>query len=469
MRLHMNERLRRYFFPKNIAVIGASTKNHWFLNMVVNAQKSGFTGRFHPVNPGAKEVCGIPAVRSIAELPKGIIDFAVVIVKSTMVLAVLDELAGQGIRDVLLISSGFAEAGAAGERLQVELKDLCLRKGIILMGPNCLGFINMENRLSVFAGGSVEGELMPGAIGLLGQSGATSEIIATKILKKGLGISLYVTTGNEAVITSEDCLEYMLVSGSTRVIIGFLEGFRDIPRMKRLALKAAREQIPIILIKIGLSEKGIHAARSHTGALSGDAGVMEGFFRQYGIIRVETIEELVETAGIFSRCPLPKGPRVGIATFSGGLAGLYADLCERLSIDLPDLSPSTSEALKTILPDFAQPANPLDVTGSGFSSGMDKVVKILLDDENIDILIPISFPPSSSTDTFSDGFNQSFLPMLHTAGKPIIPITFREVSDYARGYYRDHGAYFIEHVQDGFKAVSHFIRYARFLRRRHHE
>jgi acyl-CoA synthetase (NDP forming) len=257
----------------------------------------------------------------------------------------------------------------------------------------------------------------------------------------------------------------MIESGTTRVVIGFMEGFRDLPRMKRLALDAAGKQIPIILIKVGRSEKGIQAARSHTGALAGDAGVMEGFFRQYGIIHVETIEELVETAGIFSRCPLPQGPRVGISTFSGGLAGLYADLCARLSIDLPDLSPNTTEALKATLPDFAQPANPLDVTGSGFASGMDKVVKILLEDENIDILIPVSFPPSSKMDTWADGFNQSFLPMLHTAGKPVIPITFREVSDYARQYYRDHEAYFIDHVEDGFKAVSHLIRYAQFLRR----
>lgn len=460
----MNERLKRFFSPKNVAVIGASTKNHWFFNMAGNAKRAGFEGRFFPVNPGASEVCGIPAVRSIAELPHGIIDFAAVIVKSSMVLATLDELAQRGIRDILLISSGFAEAGYEGERLQEELKDLCRGKDIILMGPNCLGFMNMESQTSVFAGGSLEGELMPGAIGLLGQSGATSEIIATKLFKKGLGISLYVTTGNEAILTSEDCLEYMIESKTTRVVIGFMEGFRDIPRMKRVALDAALKQIPIILIKVGGSEKGIQAARSHTGALAGDAGVMEGFFRQYGIIHVETIEELVETAGIFSRCPLPQGPRLGISTFSGGLAGLYADLCARLSIDLPDLSPKTVAALKATLPDFAQPANPLDVTGSGFASGMDKVVKILLEDENIDILIPVSFPPSSQMDTWADGFNQSFLPMLHTAGKPIIPITFREVSDYARGYYRDHEAYFIDHVEDGFKAVSHLIRYAQFLR-----
>ncbi len=460
----MNERLHRFFSPTNIAVVGASTKNHWFFNMAGNAQRIGFEGRFYPVNPGAKEVCGIPAFSSIAELPGGVIDFAAVIVKSTRVLETIKALAGKGIRNILLISSGFSEAGEEGTLLQEELKGYCLDNDILLLGPNCLGFINMNSKISVFAGGSVEGDLVPGTIGIVGQSGAVSEIIATKILKKGLGMSLYITSGNEGLLSSEDCFEYMINDGVTRVIIGFMEGFRDVPRMQRIASEAATKQIPIILIKVGRSEKGVQAARSHTGALAGDAGVMEGFFRQYGIIRVDTIEELVETAGIFSRCPLPGGGRLGICTLSGGLAGLYADLCERLAIELPELSPDTVDRLMDALPEFAQPGNPLDVTGSGFSSGMDKIVQILLDDEHIDILAPLTFPPSTELDVSASRMNEPFLSVIHNAGKPIIPITFREVSDYARRYYRDHGIYFIDHVEDGFKAVSHLIRYARFLR-----
>ncbi len=461
----MNKRLPNFFSPRNIAVVGASTRNHWFANMVECAAKAGFTGRFFPVNSGTDEVCGIPAVRSVAQLPDDIIDFAAVIVKSSAALAILDELAGRGIKNILLISSGFAEAGNEGALLQENLQVLCRRRDILLLGPNCLGFMNIGAKVSVFAGGAVQGELVPGAIGVLGQSGATSEVIVTKIMKKGLGISLYVTTGNEALLTSEDCLEYMLESGTTSVIAGFMEGFRDISRMKRIAQDAARRKIPIILIKVGRSEKGKQAARSHTGALAGNAEIFEGFFRQYGIIRVDTIEELVETAGIMSRCPLPGGGRVGIATMSGGLGGLYADLCARLSIELPDLSPETVDSLNKLLPDFAQPANPLDVTGSGFREGMDKIIRIMLDDEHIDILLPISFAPESASEEFIPGFNESFMSLIHSASKTIIPITFREVNDYARKYYRDHNTYFMEHAEDGFKAVAHLIRYAQFQRR----
>jgi acyl-CoA synthetase (NDP forming) len=458
------ERMKRFFSPRHIAVVGASTRNHWFFNIVGAAMRSGFKGRFYPVNPNASEVCGIPSVPSIADLPAGIIDFAAVIVKSSLVLSTLRELAQRGVRNILLVSSGYSETGEEGARLQEELKGFCRRNDIMLLGPNCLGFINVENGASVFAGGSVEGDLIPGTIGMIGQSGAVSEVIVTKIMKKGLGISLFASTGNEAIITAEDCLEHMIEDGVTKVVIGFMEGFKDTKRLRKIALDAAGKKIPIIFIKVGRSEKGVKAAQSHTGALAGDAGVMEGFFRQYGIIRVETIEELVETAGIFSRCPLPEGGRLGICTFSGGYAGLYADLCARLSIELPDLSPGSVEALKASLPDFAQPGNPLDVTGSGFSSGMDRIVKILLEDEGIDILATVTFPPSGDMDNLSFRFNESFLPVLHSSTKPIVPVTFREVSDYARKYYRDKGTYFIEHAEDGFKAISHFIRYAEFQR-----
>jgi acyl-CoA synthetase (NDP forming) len=244
-----------------------------------------------------------------------------------------------------------------------------------------------------------------------------------------------------------------------------MEGFRDVPRMMRLALEAARKKIPIVLIKVGRSAKGVLAAASHTGALAGNEGVMDAFFTQYGIVRVETIEELVETAGIFARCPLPAGGRLAVCTLSGGLAGMYADLCERLGIELPDLSARTAQELKAALPDFAQPANPLDVTGSGFASGMDRVVRILLDDAGIDIVATLSFPPSGTDDERAHRINASYLGALPLAKKPVIPITFREVTDYARASYRSHGLYYIEHVEDGLKAVRNLIGYAGFLRR----
>ena len=458
------ERMKRFFSPGHIAVVGASTRNQWFSNIVKYADRAGFRGSFSPVNPTAKEVAGIRAYPSIRDLPPDTVDFAVVMVKSALVQGVIEELKEKGIRDVLLISSGFAEMGDEGAARQDRLTRFCRENDILLMGPNCLGFINLAANVSTFSGGSVEGELLAGTIAVIGQSGATTEMIATKLLKKSLGISLLATTGNEALLTSEDIMEYLVHDGKTRVITGFMEGFRDISRMKEIALEAAKRQIPIILIKVGRSDKAKQAARSHTGALAGNDSVMEGFFRQYGIIRVDTIEELSETAGIFSRCRLPRGGRLGICTLSGGLCGLYADLCGRYGIELPGLSEKTVAALKAVLPEFAQPDNPLDVTGSGFWGGMGEILKILLEDENIDIVAPLSFVPASADDTMPLLFNQTFLPMAAGNPKPVIPLCFREMTEFARKYYHEHGVYFIEHPEDSFKAIAHLIGYADFQR-----
>ncbi len=458
------ERLRRFFSPRGVAVVGASAKNQWFGNLAGYGRRYGATGQFFPVNPRAAEVAGIRALPSIEHLPEGDVDFAVVMVKSDAVLASVEKLLHKGIRNILLISSGFAETGAEGEVKQERLKRFCRENDILLMGPNCLGFMNFSDRVNVFAGGSVEGELRPGSIGLVGQSGASSEIIASKLMKKSLGISLYTTTGNEAVITSEDCMDYLVHDSRTRVITGFMEGFRNIGRMKEIAREAALRQIPIILLKVGRSERGMHAARSHTGALAGNDAVTDAFFRQYGIVRVESIEELVETASVFTHCPLPRGGRLGICTLSGGLCGLYADLCSRCGIEVPRLSERTVTALKTVLPDFAQPDNPLDVTGSGFLQGMGEILKILLDDENLDMIATLSFAPAGDGDTLMHRFNEGLFPVARSADKPVVALSFREVTDYARRYYEKNGIYFIEHPQDSFKALSHLIHYAKFQR-----
>jgi acetate---CoA ligase (ADP-forming) len=459
------DRLQQFFSPKHIAVVGASAKNIWFNNILESARRNGFAGRFYPVNPGAPEVYGIPAVPSVADLPDGVIDFAAVIVRSTRVLETVRSLAERSIKNILLVSSGFSETGEDGARLQRELVQFCNNNNVALQGPNCLGFLNVIGNTGVFAGGSVEGDLIPGNIGIIGQSGASSEVIATKILKKGLGISLFVSSGNEAVISFEDCLEHMIHHGKTRVVAGFIEGFKDAGRLKRLAREAAGKGIPIVVIKVGRSEKGVQAARSHTGAMAGNDAITDTFLSQNGIIRVDTIEEMVETTGILSRCQLPAGGRLAVCTLSGGLAGVYADLCGSLSIELPDFAPATIAALREALPEFAQPGNPLDVTGSGFTSGMDRVLKIVAGDENIDLIATLSFPPEAQTASLAETYNDYFISHLSATSKPIIPITFREVGDYARKYYRDKGLYFIEHTRDGFKAIANLVRYARFTRK----
>ncbi|MBW2651339.1 MAG: CoA-binding protein [Deltaproteobacteria bacterium] len=462
---YTHQQLEEFLSPRNIAVIGASPNNQWFGNILENALKSGFDGQFYPVNPRTDEVRGIRAYRSISDLPDGKIDLAILLVKSSIVLETLEKLRKKGITNVLLVSSGFAETGEEGRRMQDRLRQYCTEHGIVLMGPNCLGFMNLQERVSAFCGGAVEGELIPGAVGVVGQSGATSEAIITKILKKSVGASLYLTTGNEAMLTVEDWMEYLVYDESTRVITCFVEEFRDIEKLRQVAFEAARRKIPIIILKIGRSAKGRKVAISHTGALAGNDNIVDGLFKQLGIVRVETIEELAETAVIFSRCGLPKGKGLGICTFSGGLSGLYADLCEKYGIELPSLQEKTIQRLEALLPEVARPDNPLDVTGSGFLQGLNEIVRSMLEDENLDIVAPMFIPPQDKDDPV--GFlNESYMSLIDTVEKPVVPIIFREMTEYAEKYLHDKGLYFIDNPDIGVKAVSHLIEYAGFLRHR---
>jgi acyl-CoA synthetase (NDP forming) len=465
MESYSPNRLKKFFSPRHIAVVGATANNQWFGNILANAFETGFDGRFYPVNPRADEIHGLTTYKSISELPDDTVDLAIVIVKSSIVMDTVGELVEKGIKNVLLVSSGFAETGKEGKGQQDTLRQYCEDKGVVLMGPNCLGFMNAPEKVSVFSGRAVEGTLIPGGVAVIGQSGATSEVITTKILKKSLGISLYITTGNEAIVTAEDCLEYLVHDENTSVITGFIEEFRNIEKMKLVAREAARRKIPIIILKIGSSDKGKKAAVSHTGALAGNDAVLDGFFKQVGIIRVETIEELAETAAVFSRCRLPEGKGLGICTFSGGMCGLYADLCEKYGIELPQLDEKTLATLKALLPDFAQPDNPLDVTGSGFLHGMNEIVRALVEDENLDAIVTVCIPPQGQEDFFSPIINESFLPLLTTTTKPIVPITFREMNEYARDDFKDKGFYYIENPDLGLKALAHLIDYAEYLRR----
>jgi acyl-CoA synthetase (NDP forming) len=458
------QRLEQFFSPRHIVVVGASTKNFWFSNAVMNAATLGFDGTFYPVNPSADEVAGVKAYKAIEALPKAPFDFGVVMVKASLVKDNISRLLALGIKNILLLTSGYAETGAEGRALQLELTQFCKENDILLMGPNCLGFINPQSRSSVFVGGSVEGVPAPGSIGIIAQSGATSEILITRLIGKGLGISVYTTTGNEAVLTAEDILEYLVNDAHTKIITCFFEGFRDIAKLKAAAKRAAAKAIPIIMIKVGRSSRGVNLASSHTGALAGDDAVIDSALRQFGIIRVDSIEEMVETASLFSRCRIPDGDGLCIYNLSGGLCGMYADLCEKYGISLPELSGKTIEKLKEILPDFAQPDNPLDVTGSGFQSGLDSVFDILLEEDSISIIAPLCISPPGPDDIFSPRINSAFLRYSSSSKKTVVPIAFREVNAYAREFFKGLNIHVMEQPDMGFKALSHFINFAKRMR-----
>jgi len=459
-----HQRLKSFFTPQCITVVGASNNNQWFGNVVQNARKSGFTGDILPVNPKSAEVFGLPAYKTIEDLPDGKIDFAVVMLNAGLVMDALAKLKAKGILNVLMISSGFAETGPEGQKLQDEMQAYCEANDIVMMGPNCLGFINFSDGAGAFGNTPFNCDLKPGHVGLVGQSGAVSDALATRLIQRGLGLSLFVTSGNEVCMTAEDIMEYMVQDGQTRVITAFMEGFRNVPKLRKVAQEAAAKGIPIVMIKVGRSAKAASVASSHTGALAGNDMIADGFFAQHGIIRVESISELIETAAILSRVPLPKSDGVGLCTLSGGLCGIYADLSNKYDISLPSLEASTVAKLKELLPPFAMPGNPLDVTGSGFMTGLDKTLAELAADPNIGLVASLAIGPTSEDDEFASLVNSSFMPLIEKGEKPFVPLIYREMSDYGRHFFDSKDIYYIEHAEMGFKALGHLMRYARFRR-----
>lgn len=458
--------LTAFFNPSHVAVIGATKNNQWFGNIFANAVAAGYAGKLHPVNPGYDEIYEHKTFKSIADLPDGLIDFAIIAVRSDLVLENVKELKAKGITHVLIISSGFTEIGPRGKEMQDEIAAYCKEQGIIALGPNCLGYVNMAKKVSVFGGRGIDQKLQPGPVGVIGQSGATTELIVSSILQRTEGISLYITTGNELQLQVEDCLEYMVNEGSTRVIAAFIEEFRNIEKMKSVALQAMEKKIPLVVLKIGRSEKGKKAASSHTGALAGNDQVMEGFFKQYGIIRVETIEELIDTTSIFAWNELPRGSNVGICNVSGGLCGLYADLCDKYGIHLPPLADKTVEKLKKILPPFANIDNPLDVTAQGYLQGMTDILNALVEDDNLDVICPVAFAPTDENDVMAKLINNPSFPVIESSSKPLMPIVFKEINTYGRVYFKNMGVFYLERAGIGFKVMAHYFRYADFLRKR---
>ncbi len=459
-----HQRLKAFFNPQCITVVGASNNNQWFANVVLNARKSGFKGDILPINPKAAEVFGIPALKTIEDLPEGQVDFAVIMLNSGLVMDALAKLNAKGIRNILMISSGFAETGPAGQKLQDDMQAYCAAHDIVMMGPNCLGFINFSDGASAFGNTPFNSELHPGPIGLVGQSGAVSDAIATRLIQRGLGLSLFVTSGNEVCMTAEDIMEYMVQDGHTRVITAFMEGFRKVPKLRQVAKEAAAKGIPIIMIKVGRSSKAASVASSHTGAMAGNDMIADGFFAQHGIIRVDSISELIETAAILARVPLPATDGVGLCTLSGGLCGIYADLSAKYGISLPSLEETTIAKLKELLPPFAMPGNPLDVTGSGYLTDLDKTLAVLAADPNIGLVASLAIGPTAADDEYANIVNYSFMPLIEKGEKPFVPLIYREMSDYGRHYFDSRNIYYIEHAEMGFKALGHLMQYARFRR-----
>lgn len=383
--------LGKFLTPRSVAVIGASRQPDTVGGRIfANLSKGGFSGAVYPVNQQADEVQGTRAYHTIEAIP-GPVDLAVVAVPAPHVVTVAEQCARKGVPALLVISAGFAETGAAGVARQGELMRVCRAAGMRLIGPNCLGLLNTDPAVRLNA---TFAPIPPpaGTVGFLSQSGALGLAMIDHAALRGLGLSSFVSVGNKADISGNDLLQYWEADSRTRVVLLYLESFGNPRKFARIARRVGRAK-PIIAVKSGRSAAGSRAAASHTGALVAADVTVDALFRQAGVIRTDTLEQMLDVAMLVAHQPIPRGRRVAIITNAGGPAILAADAAEAEGLEVPVLTEATRTRLRAFLPAAATVTNPVDMIATATAPQYGEAIRVVADDPNIDALIAIFIPP----------------------------------------------------------------------------
>lgn len=391
-RVAMANALLPFFRPRAVAVIGASRERGTIGGEIFhNLLSYGFNGPVYPVNPRATVVQSVPAYQSVEDIP-GPVDLAVIAVPAAEVNTVAEACGRKGVRALVVISAGFAETGEEGRARQAELLRICRAHGMRLVGPNCMGIINTDPavRLNATFATAAPPE---GRIGFFSQSGALGLAVIDHAATLGLGISTFVSVGNKADISGNDLITYWESDPRTDVILLYLESFGNPRKFSRIAQRVGRHK-PIAVVKSGRSRAGARATSSHTGALVAASEVtVDALFRQAGVIRTDTLEELFDVALLLAHQPAPQGRRVGIISNGGGPAILAADACEAEGLEIPLLGEETQRRLREVLPPQASVTNPVDMVASATAAHYREVLRIVAADPAVDALIVIFIPP----------------------------------------------------------------------------
>jgi acetyltransferase len=462
------------FHPKRLAIVGATPRQGFAYNIQREIIGGGYQGEIFGVTPRHQEVLGAPCYPTLDAIPGGV-DKAIVVVPSHLVLDVLGQAERAGVAAVNIITSGFGEQsdGEAHQR-QEAIRAFARRTGIRVVGPNCLGIISTPAKMIAIWGPY---DTVPrGPIGLVFQSGLLAYCVVTPTSERGLGFTYIVTTGNEADLDATDFMRYYIEDDETRVIGCFIEQFRDPQKFLRVAALAAERQKPIVVLKIGRSEGGRRAAQAHTGSLVGSDAIADAIMRQYGVVRVETLDEMNETLAVFHTQRLPRGSGVGAIFSSGGACGLVSDLGHALGVAMPQPAPQTVEKLKAVIPDFGTIGNPLDVTGQAASRPeiTEGAFIAMAEDPNVHTIIygqpvperfdfatPVGAVLRIMPQRYPD---KVFLLMSLVAGR--VREGQREGRDPVEPVIQWGGIPFLQGANNGLRAVRSLIAYAEFQRMR---
>lgn len=387
--------LEHLFNPKSVAIVGASMEERKVGFAVLNNMVAlGYPGKIYPVNPKGGEMMGLKVYKSFNDIGGGV-DLVVFTIPAMHILQTIRESKPGSFDTAIVISAGFKETGPEGAKVENELKTLCKERGIRVMGPNCLGFIDTVSKVNAsFSAGTP----VTGNIAFFTQSGALGTAVLDWAIKEKIGMSKFMSLGNKMDMNESDMLEALAEDPDTHVILGYLEGIADGKRFIEVAQRVSKKK-PIIITKSGSTAAGARAISSHTGTLAGSDNAYKAAFSQFGIIRSSSVEELFDLAMAFSYQEVPKGDNLVIITNAGGPGIIAADAVEKSDVKLAALTKETIDKLKQVLPPVAALYNPVDIIGDARDDRYRAAIEILEKDPNVDSIMVILTPQSMTNAT----------------------------------------------------------------------
>ena len=384
--------LEALFKPASVAVVGAAREEGKLGYTVLRAVlDSGYRGAVYPINPKASELLGLKAYPSVRAVP-GEVELAVIVVPRPAVVPVMHDCAAKGVKAVIIITAGFREVGPEGIEAEREVVRIAREARMRVLGPNVLGLIDTSTPLNASFAPNMPKR---GEIAFMSQSGAICSAILDWARPRDLGFSKFVSLGNKADVTEVDLLEAWGDAPDSRVIIGYLEGITDGQRFMRVA-KDLTKRKPVILVKSGRTAAGSRAVSSHTGTLAGSDAAYEAAFKQSGVIRADSLEELFDLSIAFSYQPLPDGKRLAILTNAGGPGIIATDACERIGLTLSGFTPETISALRAVLPPASSVFNPVDVLGDAKAERYRAALDLVLKDPGVDGVLVLLTPQAAT-------------------------------------------------------------------------
>lgn len=462
------------FSPRSVAVVGASQNPSFVTDILRNLAVRGFSGQVVAINPRYREVHGVDCYPRLVDVPHDI-DLVVAGVASSRIDPVLADCEQKGVRGLVVVSSGFADQGdEEGLARQDRLAGWAGQHGVSVCGPNCLGLLNAWNGLVALP--TPFEQVVPGHIGAILQSGMLAPSLLMPLFARGIGVSRVVTTGNQANLDIADYLAGMVRDDSTRVIACYVEGISRPDAFLRACDLAAEANKPVVMIKAGRSEGARRAAMAHTGSLVGSDDVVDAVLRKHGVIRVCSIDQLIETAAALHSGRWPKGRRVAYVSPSGGASSIASDLAQACGLDFPQLSSGLSQTIAAVVPEFGSVGNPLDLTGQSSyrPDVLEGAFNALCDSGEFDVVVwGRDFPAGHDRDTDFARTVQACIErhpdvcflMASVVGGHMYP-SFNPAAQLKERVTSFGGIPFLQGGEAALRAVAHLLEYAQFQRTR---